>query len=92
MLIAWENEALLAVKELGKDKFEIVVPRQSILAEPPVAVDKGGDKHGTRLTAQAYLDHLYSEGQERSPLAITIGPPMRRCGSLRRQLSQISSW
>ncbi len=66
VLIAWENEALLAVKELGKDKFEIVAPGQSILAEPPVAVvDKVVDKHGTRLTAQAYLDYLYSEeGQE----------------------------
>ena len=66
VLIAWENEAYLAVKELGKDKFEIVTPEQSILAEPPVAiVDKVVDKRGTRKQAQAYLDYLYSpEGQE----------------------------
>jgi sulfate transport system substrate-binding protein len=66
VLIAWENEAYLAVKELGKDKFEIVTPPLSILAEPPVAVvDKVVDKRGTRKQAQAYLEHLYSpEGQE----------------------------
>lgn len=66
VLIAWENEAYLAVKELGPDKFEIVTPSLSILAEPPVAVvDKNVDKHGTRKQAQAYLDYLYSaEGQE----------------------------
>ena len=62
VLIAWENEAQLAVNEVGKDKFEIVAPSLSILAEPPVAVvDKVVDKRGTRLTAQAYLDYLYSE-------------------------------
>ncbi|MFZ2268166.1 MAG: sulfate ABC transporter substrate-binding protein [Azonexus sp.] len=62
VLIAWENEAQLAVNEIGKDKFEIVAPSLSILAEPPVAVvDKVVDKRGTRLTAQAYLDYLYSE-------------------------------
>jgi len=62
VLIAWENEAQLAVNELGKDKFEIVAPSLSILAEPPVAVvDKVVEKRGTRLTAQAYLDYLYSE-------------------------------
>jgi len=62
VLIAWENEAQLAVNEIGKDKFEIVAPSLSILAEPPVAVvDKVAEKHGTRLTAQAYLDYLYSE-------------------------------
>ena len=62
VLIAWENEAILAVNELGKDKFEIVAPSLSILAEPPVAVvDKVVEKRGTRLTAQAYLDYLYSE-------------------------------
>ena len=66
VLIAWENEAFLAVKELGKDKFEIVTPPVSILAEPPVAVvDKVVDKRGTRKVAQAYLEYLYSpEGQE----------------------------
>ena len=62
VLIAWENEAQLAVNELGKDKFEIIAPSLSILAEPPVAVvDKVVEKRGTRLTAQAYLDYLYSE-------------------------------
>jgi sulfate/thiosulfate-binding protein len=65
VLVAWENEAFLAVKELGVDKFEIVVPSLSILAEPPVAVvDKVVDKKGTRAAAQAYLEFLYSpEGQ-----------------------------
>jgi sulfate/thiosulfate-binding protein len=66
VLIAWENEALLSLNELGKDKFEIVVPSMSILAEPPVSiVDKVVDKHGTRSVAQAYLEYMYSErGQE----------------------------
>ncbi len=66
VLLAWENEAFLAVNELGKDKLEIVVPSLSILAEPPVAVvDKVVDRHGTRAVAQAYLEYLYSEqGQE----------------------------
>lgn len=66
VLIAWENEAYLAVKELGPDKFEIVTPSLSILAEPPVSVvDKTVDKKGTRKVAQAYLEYLYSpEGQE----------------------------
>jgi sulfate transport system substrate-binding protein len=66
VLIAWENEALLAIKELGPGKFEIVAPSLSILAEPPVAVvDKFAGKHGTKTVAQAYLEYLYSpEGQE----------------------------
>ena len=66
VFISWENEAFLAVNELGKDKFEIVVPSVSILAEPTVSVvDKVVDKRGTRAIAQAYLEHLYSpEGQE----------------------------
>jgi sulfate transport system substrate-binding protein len=66
VLLAWENEALLAIKELGPDKVEIVAPSVSILAEPPVAVvDKTADKRGTRKVAEAYLQHLYSdEGQE----------------------------
>jgi sulfate/thiosulfate transport system substrate-binding protein len=66
VLIAWENEAYLAVKELGPDKFEIVTPSLSILAEPPVSVvDKVVDKKGTRKVAEAYLQYLYSpEGQE----------------------------
>jgi sulfate transport system substrate-binding protein len=66
VLIAWENEAFLAINELGRDKFEIVIPSLSILAEPPVAiVDKVVDKRGTRKVAQAYLEYLYSpDGQE----------------------------
>ncbi|KAB2930167.1 MAG: sulfate ABC transporter substrate-binding protein [Candidatus Contendobacter sp.] len=66
VLLTWENEAFLAVKELGRDDFEIVMPSLSILAEPPVAlVDKIADKHGARAAAQAYLEYLYSaEGQE----------------------------
>jgi sulfate transport system substrate-binding protein len=66
VLINWENEILLAGKELGRDKFDIVVPPTSILAEPTVAVvDKVVDKRGTRKLAQAYLEHLYSpEAQE----------------------------
>ena len=66
VLLAWENEAHLALKEFGADKFDIVYPPTSILAEPPVAVvDKVVDKRGTRKVAEAYLDHLYSpEGQE----------------------------
>ena len=66
VFISWENEAFLAVKELGPDKFDIVVPSVSILAEPPVAlVDRNVDRKGTRAVAQAYLEYLYSpEGQE----------------------------
>jgi sulfate/thiosulfate-binding protein len=66
VLIAWENEALLALKELGPDKFEIVAPSVSILAEPPVSVvDKVVDKRGTRKVAEAYLQYLYTaEGQQ----------------------------
>jgi sulfate transport system substrate-binding protein len=66
VLLAWENEALLAIKELGPEKVEIVVPSLSILAEPPVTVvDKVVDRKGTRKIAEAYLQHLYSEeGQE----------------------------
>lgn len=66
VLIAWENEALLATQELGKDKFEVVTPSESILAEPTVSVvDKVVDKKGTRDVAQAYLQYLYSpEGQD----------------------------
>ncbi|WP_342429654.1 sulfate ABC transporter substrate-binding protein [Neobacillus sp. FSL H8-0543] len=66
VLIAWENEAFLTLNELGKDKFEIVVPSISILAEPPVAiVDKVVDKKGTREVAEAYLEFLYTDkGQE----------------------------
>ncbi|TAK35359.1 MAG: sulfate ABC transporter substrate-binding protein [Chloroflexota bacterium] len=62
VFISWENEAFLALNELGKDRFEIVVPSVSILAEPPVSVvDKVVDKRGTRNVAQAYLEYLYTE-------------------------------
>jgi sulfate/thiosulfate-binding protein len=66
VLISWENEAYLAAKELGPDKFQIVAPSASILAEPPVTVvDKNVDRKGTREVATAYLQYLYSpEGQE----------------------------
>jgi sulfate transport system substrate-binding protein len=66
VFISWENEAFLAQKELGPDKFEIVIPSLSILAEPPVTIiDKTVDKRKTRTVAQAYLEYLYSEeGQE----------------------------
>jgi sulfate transport system substrate-binding protein len=66
VLLAWENEALLSLKEFGTGKFEIIAPSLSILAEPPVAVvDRNVDKKGTRKAAEAYLQYLYTEeGQE----------------------------
>jgi sulfate/thiosulfate-binding protein len=66
VLLAWENEAMLAADQLGKGKFEIVTPGVSVLAEPPVAVvDKVAAKHGTTAVAAAYLEYLYSpDGQE----------------------------
>ena len=66
VLLAWENEAFLSIKELGPGKVDIVVPSLSILAEPPVTVvDKVVDRHGTRAVAQAYLEYLYTpQGQE----------------------------
>ena len=66
VFISWENEAFLALKELGPDKFEIVVPTLSILAEPPVTVvDKNAKKHSTEAVSKAYLEYLYSdEGQD----------------------------
>jgi sulfate/thiosulfate transport system substrate-binding protein len=66
VLLTWENEALLAVREVGSDELEIVVPSVSVLAEPPVAVvESVALRHGTREVARAYLEYLYSkEGQE----------------------------
>jgi sulfate transport system substrate-binding protein len=66
VLLAWENEAFLAINELGPDKFEVITPSESILAEPPVTViDKVADKRGTRKVAEAYLNFLYTdEGQK----------------------------
>jgi sulfate transport system substrate-binding protein len=65
VLLAWENEAFLAINELGPDKFDVVTPPESILAEPPVTViDKVVDRHGTRKVAEEYLKYLYTdEGQ-----------------------------
>ena len=66
VLLAWENEAFLAVNELGPDQFDIVVPPTSIKAEPPVAlVDANVDRKGTREVAQAYLDYLYSDAAQK---------------------------
>jgi sulfate transport system substrate-binding protein len=66
VLLAWENEALLATKQLGPDKVQLVVPSVSILAEPPVSVvDKVVERRGTRKVAEAYLQFLYTkQGQE----------------------------
>jgi len=65
VLLAWENEALLALGELGRGRFELVTPRLSILAEPTVAVvDKVVDKKGTRAVAEEYLAHLYSDAAQ----------------------------
>lgn len=62
VFIAWENEAILSVEQLGKGEYEIIVPSVSILAEPPVTVvDKNVDRKGTRKVAEAYLNHLYSD-------------------------------
>ena len=66
MLIAWENDAFLALQEFGKDKFEIVAPPLSILAEPPVAlVDGNVDAKGTRKIAEAYLNYLYTPAAQK---------------------------
>jgi sulfate/thiosulfate-binding protein len=66
VLITWENEAFLTLDEFGADKFEIIYPSMSILAEPPVAVVEGNaDKHGTRQVAEDYLKHLYSPAGQR---------------------------
>src|SRR5690606_27083079 len=66
VFLSWENEAFLALNELGPDKFEIVLPSLSILAEPPVTiVDRNVDRHGTREVAQAYLDFLYAPTGQR---------------------------
>ena len=66
VLLAWENEAFLAINELGPDKLDVITPSESILAEPPVTViDKVADKRGTRKVAEAYLNYLYTdEGQK----------------------------
>ena len=91
VLVAWENEAHLAVEEVGRGGFEIVVPSVSILAEPTVAVvDKVVDKRGTRALAEAYLKYLYARGgaadRGQAPLppahaGSATPPPSRRCAS-----------
>lgn len=66
VLLTWENEAFLVINEIGADKFDIVLPSISILAEPPVTVvDKNADKHGVRKAADAYLEYLYSPAGQR---------------------------
>jgi sulfate/thiosulfate-binding protein len=66
VLLAWENEAFLAIEELGPDKFEIVTPSLSILAEPSVAVVEGNAKsHGTTAVAKAYLENLYTPASQK---------------------------
>jgi sulfate transport system substrate-binding protein len=75
VLLAWENEAFLAVQELGPDRFDIVVPPMSILAQPSVAVvDRNEDRHGTRAVAQAYLEYLYSPAGSVWWRSTTIAP------------------
>src|SRR5881398_3543934 len=65
VLIAWENEALLATKQLGPDKYDIVIPSVSILAEPPVAVNETvAARHGTTKLARAYLEYLYTDSAQ----------------------------
>ncbi|MGH8446224.1 MAG: sulfate ABC transporter substrate-binding protein [Solimonas sp.] len=65
VLLAWENEAFLSIDEFGADKFDIIAPSISILAEPPVAVvDKNVDKKGTRKVAEAYLNYLYTDAAQ----------------------------
>jgi sulfate/thiosulfate transport system substrate-binding protein len=82
VLLAWENEAFLAVKELGPDQFEIVVPSISILAEPAVAlVDKYADKHGTRKAAEAYLQYLYSPVGQKLAVKHYYRPSLARFAS-----------
>ena len=85
MLLAWENEAYLALDEFGADKFDIVYPPTSILAEPPVAVvDANVDAKGTRKVAEAYLNYLYSaEGQTHRRQA-PLPPVQARTGAGRQ--------
>ena len=89
VLLTWENEAYLAMKEIGKDQVEIVTPPVSILAEPPVAVvDQVAAQHGTTDLAKAYLDYLYSD--EGQPWRPNISIARRRCGNAGRPSTEIS--
>ena len=82
MLLAWENEAYLALDEFGADKFDIVVPPQSILAEPPVAVVDGNvDAKGTRKVAEAYLNYLYSDEGQTDRRQEPLPPGQARAGA-----------
>jgi sulfate/thiosulfate-binding protein len=79
VLLAWENEALLAGREMGPDAFDIVWPSVSVLAEPPVAlIDSVVDRKGTRAVAEAYLDYLYSPGARTSSRGISSGHRTRK--------------
>jgi ABC-type sulfate transport system substrate-binding protein len=81
VLLAWENEAYLALEELGADKFEIVVPSMSILAEPPVAVVDGNvDRKRHRELAEAYLEYLYSPDSARRWRQALLPPARARAG------------
>lgn len=78
VFLSWENEAFLAIKELGADKFEIVVPSISIVAEPPVAVvDQVVTRHGTRALAEAYLEYLYSEEGQQIAASTSTFPALK---------------
>ena len=93
VLLAWENEAFLAVEELGKDKIEIVVPSVSILAEPPVAVvDKRAAEHGTAEVARAYLEYLYRPRARSWPPGTTTGRASPRPCRPSSSASPSSSW
>ena len=92
VLLAWENEAFLAREELGPDKFDIVVPSLSILAEPPVAVvDKVVDRKGALAPPrEAYLEYLYAPAARKSSPAISTGPLTRpRGGQIRQPVSKL---
>ncbi len=92
VLLAWENEAFLAVNELGPEKFEIIVPSISMLAEPPVTlVDKWVDEHGTRRLAQGYLEYLYSPAGQRL-VAKHYYRPVARNTPTRRTSSGFRRW
>jgi sulfate transport system substrate-binding protein len=91
VLLAWENEAHLALKEFGADRFEIVYPPASILAEPPVAVvDKVVDKRGTRKVAEAYLEYLYSPVGQEIAARTSTGRSTRRSRRSTRRSSRRS--
>jgi sulfate/thiosulfate-binding protein len=92
VLIAWENEAFLSVNELGKEKYEIVAPPLSILAEPSVSlVDKTVDRRGTREVAEAYLKHLYApEGQRIAAKHYYRPRDEAAAGDLVKQFPQVS--